>query len=264
MPSYREVGTGFPVICLHASAGGPGQWRPLMARLAGRYRVLAPARIGYGGNPPWVGDRSARLADEVAALAPLLDAIGPSCALVGHSAGGSVALKAALAHPDLVRALVIYEPALFAPLVRHRPDDPATAEIVALGAATSRAVLAGDLDSAAEHFLDYWCGPRTWATTPVKRLGAILAGLRPLPAEWECSFGELTTLTEWAGLSMPTLYLTGVTSPAPARALATLLASAIPRVELVEFAGVGHMGPVTHPDRVNAVIESFLNRALGA
>ena len=149
MPSYREVGTGFPVICLHASAGGPGQWRPLMARLAGRYRVLAPARIGYGGNPPWVGDRSARLADEVAALAPLLDAIGPSCALVGHSAGGSVALKAALTHPDLVRALVIYEPALFAPLVRHRPDDPATAEIVAFGAATSRAVLAGDLDSAA-------------------------------------------------------------------------------------------------------------------
>ena len=33
MPFYREAGTGFPMLCLHASAGGPGQWRALMARL---------------------------------------------------------------------------------------------------------------------------------------------------------------------------------------------------------------------------------------
>ena len=76
MPLYREAGTGFPVICLHASASGPGQWRALMARLVGRYRVLAPNRIGYGGNPAWRGDRPPRLADEVAALAPLLDGVG--------------------------------------------------------------------------------------------------------------------------------------------------------------------------------------------
>src|SRR5690242_18707096 len=133
MPSYHEAGAGFPVVCLHASASGPGQWRALMARLAGRYRVLAPGRIGYGGNPTWPGDRPARLADEVAALAPLLDAVGPSCALVGHSFGGAVALKAVLMHPARVRALVVYEPALFGPLVRRRPTAAATTEIVALG-----------------------------------------------------------------------------------------------------------------------------------
>jgi len=32
----------------------------------------------------------------------------------------------------------------------------------------------------------------------------------------------------------------------------------LPRVTAVEIDGVGHMGPVTHPDRVNALIERYL------
>ena len=31
--------------------------------------------------------------------------------------------------------------------------------------------------------------------------------------------------------------------------------------ELVEFENLGHMGPVTHPDPVNELIEQFLERA---
>jgi pimeloyl-ACP methyl ester carboxylesterase len=263
MLSYREMGTGFPIVCLHASAGGPGQWRALMARLAGRYRALAPSRIGYGGNAPWPGDRPARLEDEVAALAPLLDLIGPSFALVGHSFGGAVALKMALLHPERVRALVLYEPALFGPLIHQRPDDPATAAIVALRDETGRAVMAGDLAGAAARFIDYWLAPGAWDATPVERRGAIVDGLRQLPAEWQCGFGEPAILAELAALAVPTLYLIGAASPDPARALATLLVPALPQCELQELHGMGHMGPVTHPERVNATIDRFLGRILG-
>ncbi|HEX5503763.1 MAG TPA: hypothetical protein VFW96_14160 [Thermomicrobiales bacterium] len=58
--------------------------------------------------------------------------------------------------------------------------------------------------------------------------------------------------------------LAGSAAPFPGRALANLLAPALPRAELLEFAGVGHTGPVTHPDRVIAAIERFLDRVVGA
>jgi len=32
----------------------------------------------------------------------------------------------------------------------------------------------------------------------------------------------------------------------------------VPRVTAIEIEGVGHMGPVTHPDRINALIERHL------
>jgi len=43
--------------------------------------------------------------------------------------------------------------------------------------------------------------------------------------------------------------------------VARLLTKALPRVIAVEIEGVGHMGLVTHPDRINALIERHLDGA---
>src|SRR5262245_5999765 len=68
---FREVGAGGGVVCLHASASSSGQWRPLMDRLAGRFRTLAADLYGAGQSPAWPGDRPLWLADEVALLTPI-------------------------------------------------------------------------------------------------------------------------------------------------------------------------------------------------
>ncbi len=57
---------------------------------------------------------------------------------------------------------------------------------------------------------------------------------------------------------MPVLYMTGERSPASSLAVARLLAGALPDVRRVDFAGLGHMGPVTDPEPVNDEIERFL------
>ena len=46
--SFREAGAGVPVVCIHASASSSGQWRPLMERLAGRFRSLAVSASSRG------------------------------------------------------------------------------------------------------------------------------------------------------------------------------------------------------------------------
>jgi len=263
-PFYREAGAGEAVICLHSSASGSGQWRALMERLGNRYRLIAPDLLGYGRNPALPGDRSVRLADEVAALESVFDRAGRLFSLIGHSFGGAIALKAALQYRDRLRCLIIYEPTLFSLLVNHLPDHAATAEITAVAGDTIRAVEQGDLAGAAERFVDYWVGPGTWAATPESRRPAIMQGMRKVVLEWPAAFREPTTLAEFASLDFPTLYLIGSTSPASVRTVAELLAPVLPQAEVVELSGVGHMGPVTHPEVVNPIIERFLARALDA
>ena len=69
---------------------------------------------------------------------------------------------------------------------------------------------------------------------------------------------EPTPLSAFSTLQIPVLLMTGGDSPPPSRGVARLLGSALPQVELVELKGVGHMGPITHPEIVNDVIARFL------
>ena len=66
-------------------------------------------------------------------------------------------------------------------------------------------------------------------------------------------------MAAFARLDMPILYMLGTDSPESAHAVARVIIPVLPRVRVVEFAGLGHMAPVTHPEVVNAAIAEFLN-----
>jgi hypothetical protein len=53
---YRDEGTGVPVVLGHSSSASSGQWRELIKRLSGRYRLVAPDHIGYGRTAAYSGD----------------------------------------------------------------------------------------------------------------------------------------------------------------------------------------------------------------
>src|SRR3954454_12489812 len=162
---YRELGAGPTVLCIHPSSSSWAQWKPLMARLSSRYRVVAVDIYGHGRSPWWQGDRDLTLADEVELIAPLLSESGP-VVLVGHSYGAAVALEVALTHPDRVTALALYEPASWGLLVQERPRGPGTREIQGLRDETDRLVREGRTAAATQLFLTYWAGPAAWDALP--------------------------------------------------------------------------------------------------
>lgn len=86
------------------------RWQTLATRHLSEVSIAAPDLIGHGRSSwaaPWTLDAN------VAALADLLDADGQGpVVVVGHSFGGAVALSLAAARPDLVRALVLLDPAV--------------------------------------------------------------------------------------------------------------------------------------------------------
>jgi pimeloyl-ACP methyl ester carboxylesterase len=258
------AGTGDPVICLHASASSSTQWQPLAERLAGHFRTLAIDLYGCGRSPGWAGEGPLSLADEVALLEPVLAATRTSYHLIGHSYGGAVALKMALTHPEWLRSLVVFEPVLFSLLVGQDPDQPAAREISSVRDDTCVAVARGDLEGAGERFVDYWTRIGAWARMPDARRRTVALAMAQITGQWHALFAETASLKAFGALDVPTLLLVGSDSPASSRAVARLLAKTLPRVTEVEIDGVGHMGPVTHADRVNRLIEQYLDgRVLG-
>jgi pimeloyl-ACP methyl ester carboxylesterase len=260
-PSFREAGTGSGVVCTHANASSSGQWRGLMDLLAPKFHVLAPDSYDCGKSPHWPSDRVIRLGDEVALIEPVLSRGGTPLALVGHSYGAAVALIAALANPGRVRAMALYEPTLFALLDAETPAPNEAEGIRGAVADASAALDAGNPDAAAKRFIDYWMGTGSWEQMPEQRKAQIAASVRNIRRWGYALSTEPTPLAAFRSLAIPVLYMVGKRSTPAAHGVARLLANALPRVELVEFEHLGHMGPVTHPDQVNEAIKQFLERA---
>jgi pimeloyl-ACP methyl ester carboxylesterase len=230
-----------------------------MERLAGRFRVIAGDLYGHGNSPPWPHGNTIYLEDEVEFLEPVFRAAGESFHLIGHSFGGAVALKAALKYPGRVRSLVLFEPVLFSLLVASASDGPAAREILAHRDETLRLAETGRGEEAAAVAVDYWFGASAWAAMPEATRSDILARMGNVKLGWHQVFCEPMSLSEIASINAPTLYLTAAKSNGPMRALNRLLIDVLPRVRAVEMKNVGHMAPVTHPGKVNRLIEDFLD-----
>lgn len=257
-PYYRELGAGPGVVCVHANASSSGQWRALMELLAPRFHVLAPDCYGAGKSPPRPRDRPSRLRDEVALLEPVFARAGDPFALVGHSYGAAVALIAALAQPKRVRALVLYEPTLFSLVEAESPRDVDGIRNTVV--ASLAALAAGDPPAAARAFIDFWMGEGAFDQMPERNKAPIIAAVADVQAWKDALSGEPTPREAFARLDIPVLYLVGKRSPLSSRSVARVLAQTLPRVEVMELEGLGHMAPVTHPDRVNGLIAQFLDK----
>jgi pimeloyl-ACP methyl ester carboxylesterase len=259
-PFFREAGTGPGVVCIHSNASTSAQWRGLMDLLAPRFRVFAPDSYDAGKSPHWPSDRVIHLRDEVELIEPVLTRAGSPLALVGHSYGAAVALIAALADPGRVRAMALYEPTLFALLDAETPAPNEAEGIRNVVAEAGVALDAGNQVAAAERFVDYWTGSGTWIRTPEQRKLPIAASVTNVRRCGHALFTEPTPLKAFRSLDVPVLYMVGKRSTPSAHGVARLLVNALPQVEVIEFENLGHMGPVTHPDIVNAAIGQFLER----
>ena len=261
-PFTREAGSGAGVVCLHANASSSAQWRGLLDLLATGHHVLAPDLYGAGRSPDWPSDRQIALRDEADFIAPALAAAGDGSAvvLVGHSYGAAVALVTALANPGRVRALALYEPTLFSLLDAERAPPNEADGIKQAVAASVEALDRGDRDAAAQAFIDYWMGAGSWQATPESRRAPIAASIVNVRRWAHALTTEPAPLAAFRDLGIPVLLMTGGRTTASARGVARLLATALPRVEVLGFPDLGHMGPVTHPDPVNQAIAAFVDR----
>jgi pimeloyl-ACP methyl ester carboxylesterase len=258
-PFYREQGSGEAVVCLHSNASSSSQWRALADLLADRFHVIAVDGYDAGNSPPWPSEDPLRLEDEVRLLAPALECAGDRFHLVGHSYGAAIAIRAALTYGARVASVVVYEPTLFCLVAGADPLHSPAEGIWRAATEAAEAVDRGDEIACARRFIDFWMAPGAFDAMPPARQAAVAAAVRKVRRWRDTLTQDSMRLSALRSLTMPVLCLHGEDSPESSLSVVRVLAETLPDLRLAPQAGMGHMGPITHTQRVNSQIADFLD-----
>lgn len=247
---YEDTGGPGPVVVFsHGLLMDHSMFRPQVEFLSGRYRVIVWDERGHGHT----GDAVAPFSyyDSADDLAALLAHLGIELAVfAGMSQGGYLSLRAALRHPQLVRALILID-------TQARPEDPARLPLyeqligtwMSQGmddtlAATIEQIILGKGYADAGRWIARWKAQR--------------------PANLGQIFNTLATRDDISepirGIRVPALVIHGEQDAAIPMESAQELAEHLGHAELVKITGAGHAANLTHPDRVNPHIARFLER----
>lgn len=104
-------GTGDPVILIHGLGGSHVNWISIAESMREHGRVVAPDLIGFGLTPP--KGRRTNLEANADLIVDLIHRMGSRPALlVGNSMGGLLSMMVASSNPELVRGVVLLDPAM--------------------------------------------------------------------------------------------------------------------------------------------------------
>jgi pimeloyl-ACP methyl ester carboxylesterase len=251
---------GRALVLVHGFTGARRDFAPRVPALAALGRTVLPDLRGHGGSTN-TGDAAGytldRLADDLVAF---LDAEGlAGCDLLGHSLGGMVVLRAALAAPDRIGSLILVNTAARAPALKAETLALARRVVESAGLEALLALLRGrgpDADRTpadrrleaawGEGYWTEWRGPNYRAMDPVAfaALGEALFAQAPLAER----LGEIRA---------PALVMVGAEDLA-FLAAADELAAGIPGARRVTIAGAGHQPQLETPEAWLEAIRAHL------
>ncbi len=161
----RWPGGATVAVLLHEGVADRRSWPEVASRLTPDVTAVAYDRRGFGETPV-SKEPFTHLADLLAVLDQVTDS---RVWLVGASAGGGLALDAALAAPDRVAGLVLISPA-----VSGAPEPGLDAGTQRFASLIDQAIAAADLDEA--NRLETW----VWLDGPVQPEGRVGGSARAL------------------------------------------------------------------------------------
>lgn len=251
-------GAGETVVMLHAGASSGAQWRKVGGDLEDRYRLLAPDLFGFGKTDPWRGTTELSHDHNAALVHAIVEAEGAGPVhLVGHSYGGATAIRFVLAHPALVRRLVLIEP-VATTLLQRDGQGAIFEEYRSMAETFMRHVSVGDEEAAWRFFIDYRNGSGTWDTLPDAARKRFHAGTVNTVTGLVANLSNPTTLRDCRSIAAPTLIICGQETTEPDRRVTEILHREIPNSEYMVIAGADHMSPMSHPAEIAAAIASHL------
>jgi len=258
--AYRRFGSdsGVPLIFLQHFRGGMDHWDPLITDGLGRDRpVILFDNAGVAASSGQTPDTMEAMAEHVAIFA---DTIALTTVDVfGFSVGGMVAQALAIAHPQLVRRLMLLGtgPRGGVPGVDDRVGPAATRDVPTVDdilllffspSPSSRAAGRAFYERRQQRTVDI--DPPTSPQTMSAQLAAL--------ADWGHARGEL--FADLKALKQPTLVVNGNDDIMVPTINSYHLAQAIPDAQLIVYPDAGHGSQYQYPERFLVHAREFLER----
>jgi pimeloyl-ACP methyl ester carboxylesterase len=246
---YEDTGGSGPaVIFSHGLFMDHEMFAPQVEALKGKYRCITWDERGHAGT---ASDTLAPFTyyDSADDLAALLAHLGiKQAVLAGMSQGGFLSLRAALTHPEIVRALILID-------TQAGQEDPERLKgHMQLANTWAEHGLSDQLAGIIEGIIlgENWAGAEAWKAKwrKIKTVN-MLACMNTLATRDDVT-------PKLGQIKVAALVVHGDADAAIELALAEKLTAGLANARLVVVPGAGHAANLTHPALVNSAIESFL------
>jgi non-heme chloroperoxidase len=246
--AYWDDGSGQPLVFVHGAGTSGQMWARDIAPLARGCRLIVYDRRGYGGSSESPRDWEAHREDAVA----LIEALGAAPAvIVGYSGGSIIALDLALRRPDLLKALVLVDPAFNL----RRCLSPGF--VRALVAAQLLRRVRGPRRGA-EHWMryvsSYSTGGSAFDEVPAERRERLLENSTGIFDDFASGGGEHVDETRLADIDVPVTIVEAGLSPPFLRRSSERLERLMPRARTVTLANSGHHVGFDAADELLAIL----------
>lgn len=236
---------GEPLVLVHGLTDDGTCWPDAVARWQETFRILAVDQRGHGRSPGFAAEEFERVPGVMLdGVVSVLRGLQRPALVVGHSLGGLMAARAASQFPELVRALVLEDPAKPGRHWRRADSEFSRQQLAFVEAVTSdpEGEIARMLQDTgwSETELAPWAAAKARVNRDYLRHGLYLGD-----AAWEEMFHALT---------VPTLIVVpvnGEMTPDPAGIDNEL-------VRVVEIPGAGHCVRRDNPRAFHELVDPFL------
>jgi 3-oxoadipate enol-lactonase len=255
---YEVAGSGKPVVLVHAGIADHRMWDDQLVPFAERYQVIRFDQRGFGQSSAPM-DPFAFYDDLYLLLRELSVA---QAVVIGGSLGGATAIDLALAHPEMVDALVLVGSGL-----GGMEWPPLTPVELALFSQVEEAAKSGDFATANEIEVHIWVdGPERNpdAVNPSVRARVREMNLQTFTRHDENEQVEPQALEPPASarlgeIQVPTLILVGDQDVSAIQAIADTVGAAIPGARQIVLPNTAHVPNMEQPEVFNQLVLDFLD-----
>lgn len=254
--AYEVSGSGPTLLFLHGFTLDRRMWRPQVAALASRFRVVSYDARGFGQSslPEGAASGAFHQADDAAALIEHLG-LGPVIA-IGHSIGAHQMLELALTRPELVRGFAAIAMSGLASV-------PFSDDLRALfGTLATTARSSGVAAAKAVWARAGWFEAARETPAVATLLDEILADYSGWHWLHESRSRSITpgAATRLGELRVPALVVTGGRDLPYNRRIGEALVSTLPDARELVLSGAGHMPNLEDPSAVSDALAELVER----